>query len=209
MIQSLLPGEVGMFKQGTYWGLTTWHGDATRDGTATQRITLTNYPGEKATIIGWGRISKSYWTIKNLYFNTTNTGFHPAGPQALELGGSNMIFEYNDVYQDISVDQGDRILLGGDDSMIRFCRIHDCGKNQRQDHCIYHKEGDSCQVYGNWIWGATRPGGASSATPARPTPSITRTSSTSAPRGWWSRATRASTASTTPSTTTSSSTRPA
>lgn len=161
LIETLQAGQTGMLRAGTYGDYSTWHGGPSYHGTATQRITLTNYPGEKATIVGYFGAGKDYWTIRNLYFNTTNVGYHSLGSQALDIGGRYMIFENNDVYQEPSVNAGNAVLVGagaalhdgsGDNMILRYNRIHDFGKTGNLDHGFYHKDGQNVQIYGNWIW---------------------------------------------------------
>jgi hypothetical protein len=168
LANSLLPGQTGMLRGGTYAPPFTYSTgekfqiDSVGSGTASARCTLTNYPGEKVTIQGYVLWHGSFWTFRNLYWDPTNTLAKVSSPPSslgLQLVGNDIIFENNDVsYANPSVNGGSGVLQGdsgsntGHRNIYRYNRFHDIGFYHQQDHGIYWGYGDDGQVYGNWFW---------------------------------------------------------
>jgi hypothetical protein len=164
--RALRPGQTGCLHAGVYGSISTLHRiDA--GGTAEGRVTITSYPGERATVIGWVDIEASYVAMSYLNIDGSNTLYreHPSGEaqgcrvpvsQSLVIAGHDDIFEHNDYYQSIPRLRANGIGVGywGDASntVIRFNRIHDVGGCDFFDHLIYIASGDNVQVYGNWMW---------------------------------------------------------
>jgi hypothetical protein len=162
----LRPGQTGCLRAGTYGSLSTLHRiDA--GGSVDGRVSITSYPGERATVIGWVDIEASYVTMSYLNIDGSNTFYrqHPGGEaqgchvpvsQSLVIAGHDDIFEHNNYYQSVPRLRANGIGVGfwGDASntIIRFNRIHDVGGCDFFDHLIYLSSGNNIQVYGNWMW---------------------------------------------------------
>jgi hypothetical protein len=172
--RALAPGQTGCLRGGTYGSTSTWH-ELTHDGTPSGQITITAYPAETATIVGWVDIEASYTTLaglqidgSNTFYNKTSTSYCPTPQrvsQALDIAGTGDVFERNDFYQSVPGLRGVGIGVGfwgdADNSTIRFNRIHDVGQCQQFDHLIYLASGEGVQIYDNWLyndhngWGIT------------------------------------------------------
>lgn len=163
---SLLPGQTGMLRGGTYGSLSTWH-NLTKSGTAAGRITITNYPGERVTIKGAVFVEGNFVTVRNLHFDHSNNrgNVTACGNKGANfwLIGNDIIFEYNEVYFSDPFYRTSGLLTGdapnaiypqgrGHRLIVRYNRIHDFGGCHAYDHGIYLGYGDRCQVYGNWWW---------------------------------------------------------
>jgi Right handed beta helix region len=162
----LSPGQTGCLHAGVYGSIATLHRIDT-GGSAAGRISITSYPGERATVVGWVDIEASYVTVSYLNIDGSNTFYrqHPSGEaqgcrvpasQSLVIAGHDDIFEHNNYYQSNPRLRGNGIGVGywGDASntVIRFNRIHDVGGCDFFDHLIYLASGNKIQVYGNWMW---------------------------------------------------------
>jgi hypothetical protein len=148
---------------GTY-GSTTTESDLGKAGTATSRITITAYPGEKPLVKGWINLNGAYTTISHLEIDGSNalyttqrhTGCPTTASEALTITASGVIFEHNDYYQSIASLRSNGIGVGwwgtADNTVIRYNTIHDVGGCAAYDHLIYLAHGNNVQVYGNWMW---------------------------------------------------------
>jgi parallel beta helix pectate lyase-like protein len=161
---ALSPGQTGCLHAGSYGSTATWH-KINKSGSATGQITLTSYPGESATIIGYLDIEGSYTTLSNLQIDGSNTLYtqHPAGincpapvSQSLVIAGHNDILEYDNYYQSNPSLRSDGIGIGfwgnADNTIIRYDKIHDVGQCQAYDHLIYLSHGNNVQIYDNWLY---------------------------------------------------------
>jgi hypothetical protein len=161
---SLTSGQTGCLRGGRYGSTSSWH-RIDNDGTSSSRITITSYPGETATVVGYVDLEGSYTTVSHLRIDGSNTLFkrHPAGidcrngvSQPLVIGGHDDVLEYDDYFQSIPSLRGNGIGVGfwgdGDDTIIRFDKIHDVGQCMAYDQLIYLSHGNNVQIYGNWIW---------------------------------------------------------
>jgi Periplasmic copper-binding protein (NosD) len=161
---SLSPGQTGCLRGGTYGNTSTWH-QINANGTASARITLTAYPGETPTVVGYVDIEGSYTTISHLRIDGSNTLYksHPAGvncpgnvSEPLVITGHDDVFEHNDYFQSIASLRGNGIGVGfwgsADNTVIRYNKIHDVGQCEAYDHLIYLSHGNNVQIYGNWMW---------------------------------------------------------
>jgi hypothetical protein len=159
--RSLAPGQTGCLRAGTYGSTTTWT-DLSASGTADAPVTLTAYPNETATVAGAVAISGSYVTVTGLKIDGSNSfysgslcspGRSLASP---DIEGTNDILDHNEIYQ--STIKGNGIGIGfrngasGDNTIIRYNKIHDVGSCQDYDHLIYAGHGNNIQIYGNWMW---------------------------------------------------------
>ena len=48
-------------------------------------------------------------------------------------------------------DRGIGFWGNADDTVIRYCKIHDVGQCLAYDHLIYLSHGNNVQIYGNWL----------------------------------------------------------
>jgi hypothetical protein len=161
---SLTPGQTGCLRGGDYGGLSAWYG-LTASGTSSAPITLRSYPGETATIHGAVEIDGAYTTLSYLRIDGSNNRYSgslcsPPGRNltAVIIKGQHAIFEHNEVTDLDRSYMGNAMFVGGagqdsgDNSIIRYNRIHDYGSCYKYDHAIYLGDGVGVQVYGNWIW---------------------------------------------------------
>jgi hypothetical protein len=162
--QALSPGETGCLRGGTYGDTGTWQDIAT-NGTASARITITAYPGESPTVVGWVDVEASYTTVSHLNIDGSNTFYHTSNPhsgcpttasQGLSISGPDNIFEYNNYYQSVASLRSNGLGIGWtgtpDNTIVRFNKIHDVGQCQDYDHLIYLSHGNNVQIYDNWMW---------------------------------------------------------
>ena len=162
---SLAPGQTGCLRAGTYGNTSSWH-RIDKDGMSSARITITSYPGETATVLGYVDVEASYTTLSHLRIDGSNTLYasHPGGvdcpahvSEPLVIAGHDDVLEYDDYFQSIPSLRGNGIGVGfwgdADNTIIRFNKIHDVGQCIAYDHLIYVSHGNDVRIYGNWIWG--------------------------------------------------------
>jgi hypothetical protein len=161
---ALAAGQTGCLRAGSYGSTSTWH-KINQSGSSSGRITLTAYPGERVTIVGYVDIEASYTTLSHLQIDGSNTFYtqHPAGincpapvSESLVIAGHDDTLEYDDYYQSIPGLRGNGIGIGfwgnADNTIIRDSKIHDVGQCQAYDHLIYLSHGNNVQIYGNWLY---------------------------------------------------------
>jgi hypothetical protein len=161
---ALSPGQTGCLRAGTYGNTSTWDDIAT-SGTSGHPITITSYPGESAQVNGWVDVKGNYTTLTGLTIDGSNTLYsNPGGPcpgpasQPLTLDGQNDIFQYNDFTQSVASLRGVAVGIGfgggsqGNNTIVRYNKIHDVGSCQAYDHLIYLSHGNGVQIYDNWLW---------------------------------------------------------
>ncbi len=163
--QALAPGQTGCLRAGTYGGLGAWHQIDT-NGTSGGQITISSYPGETATIVGWVDMEAAYTTLENVRIDGSNTRYpaHPVGiacstthvSQPLVIVGHDDVLQYVDYYQSVAALRGTGIGVGfwgdADNTIIRYDKIHDVGNCLAYDHLIYLSHGNNVQIYDNWLW---------------------------------------------------------
>lgn len=161
----LAPGQTGCLRGGTYGSTSTQHW-LRKDGASGAQITITAYPGEAVTVVGWVDIEADYTTIAGLHIDGSNTFYKKSSgaicptpqvvSQSLEIVGKGDVFEGNDYYESVPGLRGNGIGVGfwgsGDDTVIRFNRIHDVGQCTQHDHLIYLASGENVQIYDNWLY---------------------------------------------------------
>jgi hypothetical protein len=162
---ALTAGQTGCLRGGTYGSINTWH-ELTNSGTASGQITITAYPGETPTVVGWVDIEASYTTLSALQIDGSNTFYNKSAgspcptphtvSQALDIAGAGDIFERNNFYQSVASLRGNAIGVGfwgdADNTVIRYNRIHDVGQCTQHDHLIYLASGNNVQIYDNWLY---------------------------------------------------------
>ncbi len=161
---SLAPGQTGCLRSGTYGGLDATH-TLSRDGSPTAPITVTAYPKEQPTVVGWVDIEASYTVLSGLQIDGSNRLYVPERPdptcahrvsRGLTINGTHDVFEHNDFSQSAATLRGNGIGVGfnraADETTLRYNRIHDVGGCRAFDHLIYLAAGKHVQIYGNWLW---------------------------------------------------------
>jgi hypothetical protein len=161
---ALSPGQTGCLRAGQYGGLSTVH-RIDNDGRAGTPITITSYPGELATVVGWVAVQGSYTTLSHLRIDGSNTLYKERSEgascatgvsQPLDIAGHDDTLEYDEYYQSIPSLRGNGIGIGfwgnADNTVIRFNKIHDVGSCMAYDHLIYLSHGSGVQIYDNWLW---------------------------------------------------------
>jgi hypothetical protein len=162
--RELHPGQRGCLRAGVYGSTSTWH-LLDRSGRRGARITLTSYPGEVATVVGYVDLEGSYTTLSHVIIDGSNnlfkahhalSGCPATSSQPLIIAGHNDTLEYDNYYQSIPGLRGNGIGIGfwgnADNTIIRYDKIHDVGQCQAYDHLIYLSHGNDVQIYGNWLW---------------------------------------------------------
>jgi hypothetical protein len=147
MASSLSSGQVGCLRAGTYASSLT----VTRPA-----ITLTSFPGERATLKGRLWVDADRVTISGLNLNGANTGNSPA------------VSANDDTFDNVEVTnqhtEGVCFVLGSGSgygravrTVIENSRIHDCGPvpGHNQGHGIYVSRADAAVIRNNWIYDNT------------------------------------------------------
>jgi hypothetical protein len=159
----LAPGQTGCLRGGTYGNTGSSH-DLVHSGTPSGQITITAYPGESPTVIGWIGMEGAYTTVSHLSIDGSNTRHQASGragcsnvsAEGLSIDGHNDVFEYNNYFQSVPSLRSVGLGLGWngspDNTTIRFNKIHDVGGCQAYDHLIYLSHGNNVQIYDNWLW---------------------------------------------------------
>jgi Right handed beta helix region len=155
LMESLRPGMVGCLRRGNYGSQSTFN-DFERSGTSSARITLRNYPGERATVRGYTAIDGSYVTFAHLKIDNTNTvrfGHSCGGRyESLTLAGSNIVLDHNVITASDLSHSANGMYVTGDNETIRFNKIHHVGACQRFDHGIYVATSHNFNIEFNWIY---------------------------------------------------------
>lgn len=140
LVDSLQPGQTGALRGGSY--------NATEhilrgDGTPTQRLRVTCYPGELPIITGKLTIDSAYLTLDHLEHNGAGGGAFSWQP--------GLLLDHMHMYQNPRINS--TIYLNTcDDGEIRYCKLHDFGSNGHFDHGIYAGKGKRMHIHHNWIW---------------------------------------------------------
>jgi len=160
--RALAPGETGCLRGGRYGNIHTKF-LFLANGTRSNPITITSYPGERAKLVGWIAIEASHMTLSHVEIDGSNTfyrsphpGCHAPVSQGLAIAGHGDALEYNDYYQSVAGLRSVGIGIGwwgnADNTILRYNRIHDVGQCQAYDSLIYLARGNQVQIYGNWLW---------------------------------------------------------
>jgi hypothetical protein len=148
------PGMTGCLRRGVYGGFSV-QTNITRGGTRFARVTISSYPGERATVAGFIYIasSASYVTLSRLNIRGANNFYPSAGgtrSQPLIVDSAGFTFEDNDLSNDYT---GNGLLLrDAHYTIVRRNRIHNVGSNSGEDHGIYISSAKDFQIIGNWIY---------------------------------------------------------
>jgi hypothetical protein len=152
LVDSLQPGQTGCLRAAVY----EQNVAIGRGGSAGSPITLSSYPGERATLRGRLRVkdSANYVTIEDLDLDGRNPADTLPSPSVY---GDDVVFRGNDVTNHHT---GICFLIGSNDFgravrvTIERNRIHDCGvlPAQNHHHGIYIEHADNTKVVENWIY---------------------------------------------------------
>jgi hypothetical protein len=152
LVESLQPGQTGCLRAGAY----EQNVAIERGGIAGSPITLSSYPGERATLRGRLRVkdSANFVTIEDLDLDGRHPGDTLPSPSVY---GDDVVFRNNDV---TNYHTGICFLLGSNDYgravrvTIEQNRIHDCGvlPAQNHHHGIYIEHAENTRVVENWIY---------------------------------------------------------
>ena len=151
LAESLAAGQTGCLRAGQY----EQDVKVTRGGSSGSPITLSSYPGERATLKGRLRITDSanFVTVESLDLDGRDAGNLPSP----SVYGDDVVFRDNDV---TDYHTGICFLLGSDQygraqrTTIERNRIHDCGvlPAQNHHHGIYIEASDDARILNNWIY---------------------------------------------------------
>jgi parallel beta-helix repeat protein len=150
LANSLAAGQTGCARGGSYTqDVTVGHG-----GSAGAPLTITSYPGERATLVGrlYLREGANYVTFSNMNLNGKNSSLLPSPT----VNDTNATFVGNDVTNEHT----EICFLVGSSwgrakgTLIERNRIHDCGvlPAANHDHGIYVDEADNTQIVENVIY---------------------------------------------------------
>ena len=145
MADHLSAGQTGCFRAGTFdFNDAT---DVTKDG-----ITLTSYPGERATLKGRLWVFSDKVTVSHL--NLDQRSSVNSGPR---VNGTDDVFDDDDVTNyntEICFILGDPVNGPAVRTVIENSRIHNCGKlpAQNGDHGIYASDARNIIIRDNWIY---------------------------------------------------------
>jgi hypothetical protein len=154
LANSLVAGETGCLRQGTYTRTGTYVFSMTRGGTASAPITITSYPGEKATIQGIVQIPSgdNYVTLSGMNFEGTGT------MNSIEIYATGIHIEDNDITNNW---QGLSCMMLGSNSAGQALRpvisgnvFHACGlpADGNKDHGIYAANVDEGEIVNNLFY---------------------------------------------------------
>jgi parallel beta-helix repeat protein len=150
LVDALGGGQTGCLRHGTFSGNVKF----SKGGSAGAPVTLTSYPGERATIVGkfWIADSANFVTIASLNLDGRNSSDLPSP----EINGDDVVFADNDV-----TNQNSAICfnLGATDygrahrTVIERNRIHNCGRlpATNKQHGIYVEHASNVKIIDNVI----------------------------------------------------------
>jgi parallel beta-helix repeat protein len=151
LADSLAPGQTGCLRGGLY----EQDVKVTTGGSPGSPVTLTSYPGERATLKGRLRVADSadFVAVESLNLDGRDASNLPSP----SVYGDDVVFRDNDV---TDYHTGICFLLGSDQygrakrTTIERNRIHDCGilPAQNHDHGIYIEASDDARILDNWIY---------------------------------------------------------
>jgi parallel beta-helix repeat protein len=150
LANALAAGQTGCARGGTYaQDVTVGHG-----GSAGAPLTITSYPGERATLVGrlYLHEGANYVTFSNMNLNGKNS----SGLPSPTVNDTNATFVGNDVTNEHT----EICFLVGSSwgrakgTVIKRNRIHDCGvlPAANHDHGIYVDDADNTQILENVIY---------------------------------------------------------
>jgi nitrous oxidase accessory protein NosD len=151
LADSLNPGQTGCLRAGTYEE--TLRID--QGGRAGAPLTLTSYPGERATVRGRLHVTDNanFVTVSRLNLDGTSASNLPSPT----INGDDVTFQRNDVttnHRTICFILGSNEFGRAVRATIRLNRIHNCGElpPTNHHHGIYVEASDGARIVDNWIY---------------------------------------------------------
>ncbi len=148
LADSLAAGDTGCLRGGTYSGTM----NVSSGGTRSAPITITSYPGERATIVGrvWVKDSANFVNVSSLDLDGRN-GSNLVGPM---INGDDVAFTDNDItngHTAICISLGATTYGRAYRTVIARNRVHNCGKlpAANLDHGIYVENSTGAQIVDN------------------------------------------------------------
>lgn len=152
LADKLRPGQIGCVRGGVYReDVTIKHGGRS----ATQRLTIESYAGERATLVGRLYVPRasSFVTIAQMNLNGRNRASLPSptvNSQDAEFTGDDVTNEHTGIcfiLGSSGYGRAKRTIISGN-------RIHDCGRepSHNHDHGIYVAESDGARITNNVIF---------------------------------------------------------
>ena len=149
LVNGLAAGQTGCLRAGTYAG-------DTQIKVSTPSVTVTSYPGERATVVGrlWVAKEAPGTTIANLDLNGANDRALPSPT----INADDVSLVDNDItnrHTAICVSVGSLDSYGrAHRLLIAHNRIHDCGRLPAKnfDHGVYVAAADDTVIRDNWIY---------------------------------------------------------
>ena len=151
LANSLQAGQTGCLRAGVYQGDVKF----LDGGTSSAPITLTSYPGERATVIGRMHISDEANNVVVQQLDLDGRNF--ANLPSPTVNGDNAVFRDNDVtnhHTTICFLLGSAEYGRARNTVIERNRIHNCGQlpPTNHHHGIYVEEADGTRITDNWIY---------------------------------------------------------
>jgi len=151
LADALQPGQTGCLREGVFQGDVKF----LRGGVQGAPITLTSYPGERATVIG--RIHVSDEANNVVVQQLDLDGRNAANLPSPTVNGDNAVFRDNDVtnhHTTICFLLGSTEYGRARNTVIERNRIHNCGQlpPTNHHHGIYVEEADGARIVDNWIY---------------------------------------------------------
>ena len=151
LADALQAGQTGCLREGVFQGDVKFM----RGGTQSAPITLTSYPGERATVIGRIHVSDdaNNVVVQQLDLDGRNAANLPSPT----VNGDNAVFRDNDVtthHTTICFLLGSAEYGRARNTVIERNRIHNCGQlpPTNHHHGIYVEESDGARIVDNWIY---------------------------------------------------------
>jgi hypothetical protein len=148
---SLRPGQTGCLRAGFYQRDVK----LTKGGTTAAPITLTSFPGERATVVGRLHVADE---ANNVVVQGLDLdGFNKAKLPSPTVNGDNVVFRANDVWNrhtQICFILGSSKWGRARGTVIEHNRIHNCGQMPptNHHHGIYVEASDGARITNNWIY---------------------------------------------------------
>ncbi len=152
LVDSLGPGKTWCLRAGVYEHDVT----ISTGGSSGSRVTLSSYPGERATVRGRFRVkdSANFVTVESVDLDGRNA----SGLPSPSVYGDDVVFRDNDVtnyhYTAICFILGSNEYGRAVRTTIERNRIHDCGRlpANNHEHGIYIEASNDVRIVENWIY---------------------------------------------------------
>ncbi len=152
LIYALKAGQTGCLRAGTYSGNVKV---STGGTSAAAPITLTSYPGERATVAGklWIADSANFVTVSSLNLDGRNSKSQPSPV----VNGDDVVLADNDItnyHTAICISLGVTTYGRAHRTVVERNRVHDCGKlpPTNREHGIYVEDSTGVRIVDNVIY---------------------------------------------------------